>query len=93
MNERIKELARKAGISILYEYDGYDGHAGVANFDDIEKFAELMMVDLINRINDIQTANKCVYTTFDKSIADCVKNEIIKLIETTYNVKVPYVNA
>jgi hypothetical protein len=43
MNEQIKELARKAGISILYEYDGYDGHAGVANFDDIEKFAELIV--------------------------------------------------
>jgi hypothetical protein len=43
MNEQIKELARKAGISILYEYDGYDGHAGVANFDDIEKFAGLIV--------------------------------------------------
>lgn len=93
MNERIKELARKAGISILYEYDGYDGHAGVANFDDIEKFADLMMLDLIKGINNIQTANKCVYTTFDKSIADCVKTEIIKLIETTYNVKVKYADS
>ena len=45
MNEQIKELARKAGISILYEYDGYDGHAGVANFDDIEKFAELIVAE------------------------------------------------
>jgi hypothetical protein len=47
MNERIKELARKAGISILYEYDGYDGHAGVANFDDIEKFAELIVQECV----------------------------------------------
>jgi hypothetical protein len=47
MNERIKELARKAGISILYEYDGYDGHAGAANFDDIEKFAELIVEECI----------------------------------------------
>lgn len=43
MNERIKELTRQAGISILYEYDGYDGHAAVANLADIEKFAELIV--------------------------------------------------
>ena len=45
MNEKFKELARKAGISILYEYDGYDGHAGVANLDDIAKFAELIVLE------------------------------------------------
>jgi hypothetical protein len=48
MNEQIKALARKAGISILYEYDGYDGHAGVANFNDIEKFAELIVRECMN---------------------------------------------
>ena len=52
MNERIKELARKAGISILYEYDGYDGHAGVANFDDIEKFAELIVKECMKLNHD-----------------------------------------
>ena len=43
MNERIQQLAKQAGISILYEYDGYDGHAAVANLADIEKFAELIV--------------------------------------------------
>lgn len=43
MNERIRELTKQAGISILYEYDGYDGHAAVANLADIEKFAELIV--------------------------------------------------
>lgn len=43
MNERIKQLAKQSGISILYEYDGYDGHAGVCNLDDIKKFAELII--------------------------------------------------
>ena len=50
MNERIEKLARKAGISILYEYDGYDGHAGVLNFDDIEKFAELIVGECMEQI-------------------------------------------
>jgi hypothetical protein len=52
MNEQIKELARKAGISILYEYDGYDGHAGVANFDDIEKFAGLIVQECAKFMDD-----------------------------------------
>jgi hypothetical protein len=47
MNERIKELTKQAGISILYEYDGYDGHAAVANLTDIEKFAELIVRECI----------------------------------------------
>lgn len=29
MNEKIKKLAKKAGISVLYDYYEYDGHAGV----------------------------------------------------------------
>ncbi len=47
MNERIRELTKQAGISILYEYDGYDGHAAVANLADIEKFAELIVRECI----------------------------------------------
>ena len=52
MNERIKELSKQAGISILYEYDGYDGHAAVANLSDIEKFAELIVVKCANIVWD-----------------------------------------
>jgi hypothetical protein len=48
MNERIRELTHQAGISILYEYDGYDGHAAVANLADIEKFAELIVRECID---------------------------------------------
>ena len=55
MNERIKELAHQSGISILWEYDGYDGHAGVCNLDDIEKFAELLTTEcgkIIQELSD-----------------------------------------
>ena len=89
MNDRIKQLALQASK------DNIDGYPVTLEFSTrfSERFAELMLLDLISGINGIQTANKCVYTTFDKSIADCVKTEIIKLIETTYNVKVPYANS
>ena len=52
MNERIKLLAKQAGISILYEYDGYDGHAAVANLADIEKFAELIVQECVKESMD-----------------------------------------
>ena len=52
MNQRIKELARQSGISILYEYDGYDGHAAVANLADIEKFAELIVESVLDQVKE-----------------------------------------
>jgi hypothetical protein len=60
MNERIRELTKQAGISILYEYDGYDGHAAVANLADIEKFAELIVRECLaiakNREDELESA-------------------------------------
>lgn len=44
MNERLLlELYRQSGISVLWEYNGYDGHAAVCNFEDIEKLVELIV--------------------------------------------------
>ena len=73
MNERIKELARKAGISILYEYDGYDGHAGVLNFDDIEKFAQLLVSDVLREVDTR------AYVSGDRSWSDEVDRPWIEL--------------
>ena len=44
MNNRIQELAKKAGLSYLYDYDA-DGHAMVCSESDIKKFAELIIVE------------------------------------------------
>lgn len=44
MNERIKELANKAGCDYLYDYS-VDGHAIVCNLSDIEKLAELIIAE------------------------------------------------
>lgn len=42
MNDKIKEIAKQAGLSYLYDYDA-DGHAMVCSEKDIEKFADLML--------------------------------------------------
>ena len=44
MNERLKQLANQAGLSYLYDYDA-DGHAMVCSAKDIEKFAELIVIE------------------------------------------------
>lgn len=57
MNKNIKRLIKEAGISILYEYDGYDGHAAVANLADIEKLVELIIKDCVTICNDANGAS------------------------------------
>jgi hypothetical protein len=47
MNERIKELANKAGCDYLYDYS-VDGHAIVCNLSDIEKLAELIVKECLS---------------------------------------------
>jgi hypothetical protein len=51
MNKKLQALAKKAGISVLYEYDGYDGHAAVCNLTDIEKFASLIIRKCMTQIS------------------------------------------
>jgi hypothetical protein len=49
MNERIKELANKAGCDYLYDYSE-DGHAVVCNLSDIEKFAKSIIQECLKII-------------------------------------------
>lgn len=39
MNERIKKLAKKSGMSFVYEYDS----SVVVHVEDLQKFAELLI--------------------------------------------------
>jgi len=66
MNERIKELAEQAGLSLSQkDYSYY----WVESNEDIEKFAELLVRECANaiandsRLNDVRSAaNGCVRT-------------------------------
>ena len=94
MNKKIKELAEQAGqiivleingVPILHYYVAGDGWVTVEPL--VEKLAELLITDLMQHIKDPTTYNRCVRTTFDLSVADCVKIEIFKMIEEIYGVK------
>lgn len=66
MNNRIKELALEC-------YNPY------SNFDH-EKFAKLIIDDVINIMSDPITYNRCVHTNFDMNRAQCIVADIIKKI-------------
>jgi len=73
MNERIKELA----VASQPPYGNFDH----------EKFAELIIKDVFNIMNDQKTYNKCTYTTFDSDKARCVTTEITKHIKEHFGTK------
>ena len=70
MNERIKELAEQA------EFSENDLHIQGDNF---QKFAELLIDECIKMVQ-AAPINNC-YTTFDKSMADGAKHDIIKFLK------------
>lgn len=73
MNERFKQLAIEC-------YNPY------SNFDH-EKFAELIIKDIFNIMNDKKTYNRCTYTTHDLDKAQCVVQEVIKCINENFGTK------
>lgn len=81
MNEKIKQLANKAGISYLYDYSE-DGHAVVCNLSDIEKLVGLILNECIERGNTLAKHYMDVHTERDQvmllaAVAD-YSNEIKK---------------
>lgn len=69
-NERIKEIATRAGCSYLYDYS-VDGPAMVCNVEDIENFAKLLIEDCVNICQ--QHGNSAVYS-YTPSKAIVAKN-------------------
>ena len=67
----ILEMAKEAGIGILYEYDGQD-HAGVCDWKDIERFAALVAEkereECAKVCDDLPAPD--VYSDTDKSMWD-----------------------
>lgn len=65
MNERIKELANKAGCDYLYDYSS-DGHAMVCNVSDIEKLVGLILDECLS----ICDKEKAEYQKFRQGTSD-----------------------
>ena len=87
MNERIKELMDQA-VTFRLDPDSNAYEAQVCP-EELEYFAEIILEDIMRALKDVRVGNRCTFTTYDKATVDCAKGEIIKMIETTYNVKEP----
>ena len=73
MTERIKELAIEC-------YNPY------TNFDH-EKFANLIIQDIIKIMSNPANYNRCTYTTFDLDKGQCVAHELTKQINEHFGTK------
>jgi hypothetical protein len=69
MNKRISELIELAGTDVSGKWIGRDN---------AEKLVYLVLRECYARIGSPVVDNRCVNTTFDKGLSDCVKQEIVK---------------
>jgi hypothetical protein len=70
MNDKLKELIAEC-------YNPY------SNFD-YEKFANLIIEDVLTVMSDSKNYNRCMYTNFDLSTASCVTSELSDKIKQLY---------
>jgi hypothetical protein len=71
MNDRIRELAVQARIQMVSE-------------PRLQEFSELIVRDILQIINDTVNYNNCVYTTYDKNIADCTAHSLRDKIKSNF---------
>jgi hypothetical protein len=77
MNERIEKLIDDAKLTAVSEMFK----------DDLAKFAELIIKDIFNVMNDQKTYNRCTYTTHDLDKAKCVVKEVIICVNEHFGTK------
>jgi superfamily I DNA and RNA helicase len=78
MNERIRQLAEQA--TTIVDMVGPQGYASsYANFDR-EKFAELIVQQVIAIVEDQKNYNSIIYTTHDRDQARGIVKELVKSI-------------
>lgn len=87
MNERIKELAVQARQEFLKLPTGYTAEQIGMYPQLMERFAELIVQDIFNVMNDQKTYNRCTYTTHDLDKAKCVVHEVIKCVNEHFGTK------
>ena len=87
MNERIKELVRQAGLTQAKDFKSGDEVKNFVFGNGLEKFAELIISDVLDILADSKNFNKCVYTTFDSSQGQCITIELAKKIKEHFGNK------
>ena len=73
MNGRIRELAVQARIQMVSE-------------PRLQEFSELIVRDILQTIDNAVNYNKCVYTTYDKTVADCTASTLREKIKSNFGI-------
>ena len=73
INERIKQLAKQAGFQLDQLPDSV--------FIPLDKFAELIVQEVINIAEDSKNYNRTIYTTHDVDRAKALMADLIKSIK------------
>jgi hypothetical protein len=83
MNERILELVKEAGmVKILDEHASEYGDGTFENtpYPELEKFAQLIVKEIIAIVEDQKNYNSAIYTTHDRDRAKGIVMELVKSI-------------
>ena len=85
MKEKIKELAKKAGINLTPAQFSGVLEDEVDEFM-LEDFADMLVKHIIKDIENTNILNPCATTTYDMSIAECARESIINMIKNEYSI-------
>jgi hypothetical protein len=80
MNERIRELAEQAKIDYELLPEIAREPVWIALDDELEKFAELIVQQVIAIVEDQKNYNSVIYTTHDRDRANGIVKELVKSI-------------
>jgi hypothetical protein len=83
MNERILKLAVEAGVT-GYFAAGTEYATPVPLSNEVQKFAELIIVDILAIIADPKNYNQCVFTNVDAGQGACIATELTKKINQQF---------
>ena len=82
MNSRIREFEKQSSLEI------YGLGVKRPQWENaLEQFAELIISDVLDILEDSKNFNKCVYTTFDSAQGQCVASELAKKIKEHFGNK------
>ena len=81
MNSQMQSLIKQHG-GILYDEDGDETGISLVG-EDLENFAH-SVVDRCCELIEEASTSRCVHTTYDSNLAECVKLELVKFVKNYF---------
>jgi hypothetical protein len=88
MNEQIKQLAIKANPSSKQIYDvaeSWPYNCAAWSGEDLSNLVKLVVQETLDIVNNSNSANQCMFTTYDQSVVGCVRTALDQEIRKHFN--------